>query len=41
MLVSIVKNEAKHLDNTPAIARGSYIDPQVITAYVKLLANPL
>jgi DNA topoisomerase-1 len=30
----IVKNVAKRLGNTPAIARSSYIDPRVITAYV-------
>lgn len=30
---TIVKRVAKRLGNTPAIARSSYIDPRVITAY--------
>ncbi len=34
MVSSIVKNVAKQLGNTPAIARGSYIDPRVIASYV-------
>jgi DNA topoisomerase-1 len=34
MITSIVKSVAKRLGNTPAIARSSYIDPRVITAYV-------
>lgn len=34
MVTSIVKNVAKRLGNTPAIARSSYIDPRVIAAYV-------
>jgi len=32
-LTAIVKRVAKKLGNTPAIARGSYIDPRVIEAY--------
>ncbi len=32
-LTTIVKRVAKKLGNTPAIARGSYIDPRVIAAY--------
>lgn len=35
MVTSIVKNVAKRLGNTPAIARSSYIDPRVIAAYVE------
>lgn len=34
MVTSVVKNVAKRLGNTPAIARSSYIDPRVIAAYV-------
>lgn len=34
LVTSIVKNVAKRLGNTPTIARGSYIDPRVIAAYV-------
>jgi DNA topoisomerase-1 len=34
MVASIVKNVAKRLGNTPAVARSSYIDPRVIAAYV-------
>jgi DNA topoisomerase-1 len=34
LVSSIVKNVAKRLGNTPAIARSSYIDPRVIAAYV-------
>ncbi len=30
-----VKKVAARLGNTPAIARGSYIDPRIITAYIK------
>lgn len=32
-VTKIVKQVAKKLGNTPAIARGSYIDPRVIAAY--------
>jgi DNA topoisomerase-1 len=32
-VAKIVKRVAKRLGNTPAIARGSYIDPRVLTAY--------
>lgn len=35
IVTRVVKNTAKRLGNTPAIARGSYIDPRVIDAYVK------
>lgn len=35
MVTSIVKNVAKRLGNTPAVARSSYIDPRVIAAYVE------
>jgi DNA topoisomerase-1 len=34
IVTSVVKNVAKRLGNTPAIARGSYIDPRVLHAYV-------
>jgi DNA topoisomerase-1 len=34
MVTSVVKNVAKRLGNTPAIARSSYIDPRVIAAYI-------
>lgn len=34
MVSGVVKNVAKRLGNTPAIARSSYIDPRVIDAYV-------
>jgi len=34
MVTDIVKNVAKRLGNTPAIARSSYIDPRVIAAYI-------
>jgi DNA topoisomerase-1 len=34
MVVNVVKNVAKRLGNTPAIARSSYIDPRVIASYV-------
>jgi DNA topoisomerase-1 len=33
MVTSIVKNVAKKLGNTPAIARSSYIDPRVLAVY--------
>jgi DNA topoisomerase-1 len=33
-VVEVVKNTADRLGNTPAVARGSYIDPRVISAYV-------
>ena len=33
-LTACIKNVAKKLGNTPAITRGSYIDPRVINAYV-------
>lgn len=33
VVTTIVKRVAKRLGNTPAIARSSYIDPRVITAY--------
>ena len=39
-VAKIVKRVAKRLGNTPAIARGSYIDPRVITAYEKGAALP-
>ena len=32
-LSAIVKRVAKQLGNTPAVARGSYIDPRVLAAY--------
>jgi DNA topoisomerase-1 len=35
LVATIVKNVAKRLGNTPAIARSSYIDPRVIAAYVE------
>jgi DNA topoisomerase-1 len=35
MVSSTVKSVAKRLGNTPAIARGSYIDPRVIDAYME------
>lgn len=34
IVTTVVKNVAKRLGNTPAIARSSYIDPRVISAYV-------
>lgn len=34
IVTRVVKNTAKRLGNTPAIAKGSYIDPRVIDAYV-------
>ncbi len=34
MVTATVKNVAKRLGNTPAIARSSYIDPRIIAAYV-------
>lgn len=33
-VTACVKNVAKKLGNTPAIARASYIDPRIISAYV-------
>jgi DNA topoisomerase-1 len=35
IVVQTVKNVAERLGNTPAVTRGSYIDPRVIAAYVK------
>lgn len=35
IVVQTVKNVAERLGNTPAVTRGSYIDPRVITAFVK------
>jgi DNA topoisomerase I len=35
VVVTCVKNVAKRLGNTPAIARSSYIDPRIIKAYEK------
>jgi DNA topoisomerase-1 len=34
IVTQTVKNVAKHLGNTPAVTRSSYIDPRVINAYV-------
>lgn len=34
IVTQTVKNVAKHLGNTPAVTRGSYIDPRVLNAYV-------
>jgi len=34
IVAGCVKQVAKHLGNTPAVARGSYIDPRVIQAYM-------
>ena len=39
-VAKIVKRVAKRLGNTPAIARGSYIDPRVISAYENGAALP-
>ncbi len=33
-VTTCVKNVAKRLGNTPAIARGSYIDPRIINSYI-------
>jgi DNA topoisomerase-1 len=33
-VAACVKQVAKHLGNTPAVARGSYIDPRVIDAFM-------
>jgi len=35
IVTQVVKETAERLDNTPAIARGSYIDPRVIAAFNK------
>jgi DNA topoisomerase-1 len=34
-VVEVVRNVAERLGNTPAVARGSYIDPRVIEAYTE------
>lgn len=34
-VVEVVKNVAFRLGNTPSVARGSYIDPRVISAYTE------
>jgi DNA topoisomerase-1 len=34
-VIEVIKTTAKRLGNTPAVARGSYIDPRVINAYMK------
>ncbi len=30
---AIMKEAAEELDNTPAVARGSYVDPRVVEGY--------
>jgi DNA topoisomerase I len=34
LVTSVVKNVAKRLGNTPAVARSSYIDPRILDAYM-------
>ena len=34
-IVQCVKEVAKHLGNTPAVARSSYIDPRILNTYLK------
>jgi DNA topoisomerase-1 len=34
-VVEVVRNVAERLGNTPAVARGSYIDPRVLNAYTE------
>jgi len=34
-IVQCVKEVAKHLGNTPAVARSSYIDPRILDTYLK------
>lgn len=34
-VVEVVRNVAERLGNTPAVARGSYIDPRVLEAYTE------
>lgn len=39
-ITKVVKRVAKKLGNTPAVARGSYIDPRVIDAYEDRVSVP-